>query len=257
MAIDTSVLEEIGLTNAQINIYKALLELGETTSGPIIRNTNLQNSVVYNALNQLIEQGLANFVLKGKRKYFSATDPKHLINIVEDRKEKIERLVPQLSSIRKLSKTKQEAQVFLGWKGLYNAFNTILEVLPSGSEYIGFAAGFEEQYTKEAKRFFREFQKKRKKKKYKVKLIVNESSRKQVENYKYYEMFGKPEYRFVDGFAPVGVIVFGDNVLNVGFEEKPVAVIITSKAIAESHRRFFYSVWDKGNKGNKINKDNK
>ena len=32
MKIDTSVLHDIGLTNAQIKIYLALLELGETTS---------------------------------------------------------------------------------------------------------------------------------------------------------------------------------------------------------------------------------
>ena len=248
MAIDTSVLEEIGLTNAQIKVYLALLELGETTSGPLIKKSELQNSVVYNALNQLIEQGLASFISKGKRKYFSAASPKTLLKVMEDKKEKIENLVPQLIAKQSFTKPKQEARVFIGWKGIYNAFNHILEVLPKGSEYIGFAAGFEEQYTEEAKQFFREFQKKREGMKYKVKLIVNESTREQVEKYDYYTKFGRPEYRFVDGFAPVGVIIFGDSILNVAFEEQPVAVIITSKQIAESYRRFFYNMWETAKK---------
>ncbi|MFC1753776.1 TrmB family transcriptional regulator, partial [Thermoproteota archaeon] len=226
MAIDTSILKDIGLTNAQIMVYLALLELGESTSGPVIRKSKLQNSVVYNALNQLIEHGLVTFVLRGKRKYFSAENPKNLIRFVEDKKERIEELVPQLVIRQKLAKSKQEARVFLGWKGIYNAFNQILEELPKGSDYIGFAGGFEEQYTEESKRFFREFQKKRNKKQYKIKLIANETSREQVRKYEYYDRFGKPEYRFVPGFAPVGVIIFGDNVLNVAFEETPVAVII-------------------------------
>lgn len=153
MPIDTAILEDIGLTNAQIKVYIALLELGETTSGPILKRSELQNSVVYNALNQLIKHGLVTFILKGKRKHFSAADPKNLITFVEDKKEKIQNLVPQLIAKQALVKKKQEAQVFVGWKGVYNAFNYILETLPKGSEYIGFAAGFEEQYTEEAKNF--------------------------------------------------------------------------------------------------------
>ncbi len=245
MAIDTSVLEDIGLTNAQIRVYLALLELGETTTGPLIKKSGLQNSVVYNALNQLMQQGLVTFVSKGKRKYFSAVDPKILINLVDDKKEKIEQLIPKLNIKKELAKSKQEAKIFLGWKGIYAAFTHILEILPKGSDYIGFAAGFEEQYTEESKRFFREFQKKRTEMQYKVKLIANESARDQVKKYEYYEKFGKPEYRFVEGFAPVGVIIFGDNILNVAFEEAPIAVIITSRQIAESYRRFFYAMWEK------------
>ncbi|MCK4589880.1 MAG: hypothetical protein KAT77_05520 [Nanoarchaeota archaeon] len=242
--VDVTVLEDVGLTNAQIKVYLALLELGESTSGPIIKKTKLQNSVVYNALNQLIEQGLVSFVLKGKRKYFSATDPKFLIKFIEDKKKKIEELVPQLIRKQKLAKVKQEAQVYLGWKGVYNAFSHILEVLPKGSEYIGFAAGFEEQYLEETKRFFREFQKKRDLMRYKVKLIANEQSRERVKKYEYYAKFSKPEYRFVPGYALVGVIIFGDNVLTVAFEETPVAVIITSKQIAESYKNFFNAMWN-------------
>jgi hypothetical protein len=34
--------------------------------------------------------------------------------------------------------------------------------------------------------------------------------------------------------------------LNVGFEEEPVAVLITSDAIASSYRRFFYGMWEIG-----------
>ncbi len=244
MNIDVSVLEDIGLTNAQIKVYLALLELGETTSGPIIRKTELQNSVVYNALNQLIERGLVTFALKGKRKFFSATDPRQLIRLMEDRKEKIEQLVPQLIAKQAGIQVKQEARVFLGWKGVYHAFNTILETLPKGAEYIGFAAAMEEQYSKESKSFFREFQKKRARMRYLVKLIANESARKQVEEYAYYREFGKPEYRFVLGFAPAGVIIFGENVLTAAFGEKPVAVIITSKEIAESYRKFFHEMWN-------------
>lgn len=244
MDIDISVLEDIGFTNAQIKVYLAIIELGETKTGEIIRKTKLHSSVVYNALNWLIEEGLASFILKGEIKYFYATDPSNLLKFIEDKKERIEKILPNLMIKRNSVKPKQEAQVFLGWKGIYAAFNKILEVLPKNSEYIAFGAGFEEQYTEEAKHFFREYQKKRALKKYKIKIIVNESTRKQVKKYQWYPKFGKPEYRYIQGFAPVGVIIFGDNIMHVAFEETPVAVIISSKQISSSFRRMFYNMWE-------------
>lgn len=246
MEIDTSVLGNIGLTNAQIKVYMALLELGESKTGEIIKKTGLQSSVVYNALIQLIEQGLASFILKGKIKHFYATDPKNLLKFIEDKKEKIEEILPKLSM--KVEKPKQEAQMFLGWKGIYFAFNKILEILPKRGEYIAFGAGFEGQYTEEAKKFFREYQKKRAEMKYKIKIIVNESAKEQVKSYGWYPKFGKPEYKYVPGFAPVGVVIFGDNVLQVAFEETPIAVMITSKQIADSFRNMFYIMWKSAKK---------
>jgi len=76
---------------------------------------------------------------------------------------------------------------------------------------------------------------------YDVKLIANESARKQVKTVEYYH--GHPKFRYVPGFAPVGVLIFGDNVMNVAFGERPVAVITTSKLISESYRKFFYNMW--------------
>lgn len=241
MEIDISAFEEIGLTNAQIKVYMSLSEFGESKTGGVIKKTGLHSSVVYNALTQLIEQGLVSFILKGKVKHFYATDPENLLKFIENKRDNIQKIIPQLklNSI----KPKQEAQVFLGWKGVYAAFNKILDVLPKGSEYIAFGAGFEEQYSEEAKKFFREYQKRRAQMKYKIKIIVNESSKEQVKSYGWYPEFGKPEYRYVPGFAPVGIIIFEDNVLQVAFEETPIAVMTTSKQIADSYRKMFHSMW--------------
>ena len=242
MKIDTSVLGDIGLTNAQIKIYLSLLKLGETTTGPLIKHSELQNSVVYNALNQLIKQGLVTYIQKGKRKYFSTTNPKHLIQFIQDKKEKIEELVPKLIQKRNLVQDKQEARVFKGWKGLYTAFSDVLDELPAGSDYIGFPPGYEEEDSEEAKQFFRELQKKRNQKKYKVRFIINDKYKKQVKNYGYYSKFGKPTFKFVPA-APIGIIILGENILNFTLKPEPVAVIITSKQISDSYREFFNQMW--------------
>ncbi len=247
--MDTSVLEDIGLTRAQIKVYVALLELGETTTGPLIKKTGLQNSVVYNALNQLIKNGLVTFILKGKRKYFSATHPKHLMKYVDDKKERLKDILPLLIHKQK-EDLPVEAQVFTGWKGIFAAFNDIIETLPKGSEYIAFGVGFEEQYTPEAVRFFEQYQLKRASMKYKIRIIINESARKQMKNYQWHQQKNPPQVRHVEGFALVGVIIYANSVLNVAFEkdQPPVAVRTTSTLIANSYRRAFESMWKIGKK---------
>ena len=68
--MDTSVFEDFGLTGTQIKVYLALLELGESTAGPILKSTGLQNSVLYAALEKLVGKGFASYILKGKRRHY-------------------------------------------------------------------------------------------------------------------------------------------------------------------------------------------
>jgi len=242
--IDISILQDIGLTTGQIKVYLALLEIGETTSGPIIKKSELQNSVVYNALNQLIEEGLVSFIFRGKTKYFQATDPKNLIVYIETKKKRLLEIIPQLT--RKKEQKQHEAKVFVGWKGVYAAFNSILDELPAGCDYIGFAAGVQEQFSDETKTFFRIYNRKRSDMGYNVKLVANESARNTIEQYQYEKGQKKPKYRYVDGISFNGIIIFGNKVLQVAFEDEPVAVIISSQAMADSFRNVFNSYWKMG-----------
>ena len=57
--MDTQILTDIGLTQAEIKVYLSLLELGTSTAGPIIENSGLQSSVVFMTLTKLIKKDLA------------------------------------------------------------------------------------------------------------------------------------------------------------------------------------------------------
>jgi sugar-specific transcriptional regulator TrmB len=242
-----TILQDIGLSRSEIKVYLSLLELGETTSGPIIKTSNLQNSVVYNALNHLIEHGLVSFILKGKRKHFQAADPKNLLSFLDTKRQQLKEIIPRLN--KKKVQQPHEVKVFVGWKGIYAAFNTILEELPEGKDYIGFAAGAEEQFSEETKNFFEIYNLKRSEKNYNVKLITNESARPTINKYHYEKNQKKPEYRFVNNIAFNGIIIFGNKVLQVAFdEEEPVALIISSKAMANSFRKVFESYWNTAQK---------
>ena len=87
--MDLSFLKEIGLTEGEIKVYLALLELGASTTGPIIEKANISRSIIYQILDKLIEKGLVSFITKEKTKYFQATQPKHFLDIIEKEKENL------------------------------------------------------------------------------------------------------------------------------------------------------------------------
>lgn len=239
--MNTDALHNLGLTEVQAGIYLALLKTGSASSGEIIKQTGRQASVVYYALKILTREGLVSSTKAGKRSLYAAASPSTLETIMQERLQRIHKLVPRLEKLRAATEM-PTTQTFIGWKGVFAAFNTLLETLPEKSEYIGFAAGLEKEYNSETTQFFKEFQKKRAAKKYRIRLIANEVARTQVERYPYYVRFGKPRYRYVDGYAAQGMIIFGNNILMTTLEE-PMAIIINSPAIANSYRQFFENMW--------------
>ncbi len=239
--MDLQILREIGLTDSQIRVYLSLLKLGISKSGLIIKETSLSGSVVYRALEDLIEMGLVSFVIKSKTKFFSATSPKNILRLWDDKKDKLKMLLPELESIKKQDFT-PKTRMFVGWKGVQTAFNTVFDVLPEGSEYIAFAAGSAKEAPETTRIFFKNYQRKRIEMKYDVKLIINKQDEETFE--KRFQDVKKWKIRYVDDFAPRGINVFGDNVLIVSFEEViPLAVIISSKAMANNFRNVFYNMW--------------
>ena len=240
--MNTKILEDIGLTKNEITTFLELYKLGKASAQEIKEKTNLHNSVTYNALDRLIKQGLVSYILIGKRKIYQPATPEQIKRFAEDKKEDIIKLAEDLKTLPQ-PEAEQEAQLYEGWKGVKTAFNAILEILPEGEEYLAFGVGVEEQFDEEAKEFFKKFQKRRAEKEYKVKILLNEDARKQIKQIHYPKAFGTPQFKYVEGFAPIGIIIFKDYVLHSAFGPTPVAVLIKSKLISESQRRAFNSMW--------------
>ena len=85
--MDTKILEDIGLSNSEIKVYIALLELDKSTAGPIIDKSNLPSSVVYMSLHKLLGKGLISFIKEGQIKHYQASNPDHLVQFIDEKKE--------------------------------------------------------------------------------------------------------------------------------------------------------------------------
>ena len=240
--MDTDILEELGFSEREIKVFVALLELGMTKVGPIAAKTKMQHSKVYQTLEKLIEKGLVNYVFISKTKHFQTSEPKEILNILEERKRRFQELLLELEQKRKFAKEKQTAVVYEGYKAIKTMFNTIIDNLKTGDQYWVFAFKEEYKISPEAALFLRNVHMRLAEKHIDDRLIAHKSVQKEfLETYKSIKNL---KCQFVDFEIPLGLMIIGNKVINWTWGERPTAIEITSKQIAEQYRKFFLAMWE-------------
>jgi len=238
--MDTEILADIGLTNSEIKVYIALLELGASTAGPILDKTGLHNSVVHMTLNKLIEKGLVSFSKEGKRKQYQPANPKHIIEYIEQKKENFQKILPELLAKQGLSKEKPEVTTFRGKKGIREILFELLDA--GGKEHHTIGSPKESIMLGDA--FWIDYHKQRAKRKIQAKLLLNESLRAWSKKSGYYS-FADLKY-YEKGFEPLSeTIIRNDKVGILIWTEKPIGILIQNKEAADSYEKYFQFLWKK------------
>jgi sugar-specific transcriptional regulator TrmB len=236
--MDTQILEDIGLTNAEIKVYLTLLELGTATAGPIIEKSGLQSSVVHMTLNRLIEKALISFVMEGQRKHYQAANPRHIVQFINDKRERFEEILPELLIKQESAQEKPEVIVFRGIKGIKELLYELLEA--GGAEHHTFGSSSESLMLGEA--WWVSYHKRRAQKGIKAKLMFNES----LAFWKAESKYPYSEIRYTKaGFEPLTeTIIRNDKIGLIIWTKKPIGTLIHNKSAAESYDNFFQMMWE-------------
>src|SRR3954462_2908471 len=94
-----SSLEQLGLNNKEILVYRSLLELGEAIVPSIAKKTGFKRQTTYAVLHALEGTGFVTKTTKAKKMLFSAQHPKKLRTAAEIRLKELRDVVPQLESL--------------------------------------------------------------------------------------------------------------------------------------------------------------
>ena len=242
--MDTSILKDLGLTNAEIKVYITLLRLGSSSAGLIIEKSGLQNSVVHRALNSLIEKALISFILKGKRRLYQATNPENFHDFIEDKRRRFDEILPELKQKQQLQNKTTFGEIFKGKRGINQLYLTLLN--SGGKEYNTFGGGIQVAKEKMTETWWRNIHTKRIKKKIKSRQVFDETIRKfgielnkrHLTNIKF---LPKEHAQLQE------TIIIGDYVGIAIFTENPYGILIKDKAVAEGYRKQFEILWQKAN----------
>ncbi|MFH1065425.1 MAG: helix-turn-helix domain-containing protein [Nanoarchaeota archaeon] len=243
--MNTSILEDLGLTQAEIKVYMSLLELGASTAGKVLEKSGLQNSVVHRALNSLIEKGLISFVLEGKRKAYHAANPENFHDFIESKKKRFDEILPELKKKQMLAKKANFAEAFKGKRGISQMYMTLLN--SKGKEYNTFGGGSEVTYDVMGETWWKNLHAKRIAMKIPCRQIFDETIR-GFGN----ELNKKPKtsIRFLPKeYAQLQeTVITGDYVGIAIFAESPYGVLIKDKAVADGYRKQFEILWKRARK---------
>ena len=246
MLMDIKPLERIGLTKSEIRVYLALLKLGQTTAGPIVDEAKVTRSKIYDILERLKNKGLVSYITKASTKHFSAANPTNILNYLEDKekeihdeKKSIKEILPELLLQQTLAKKKKIAEIFIGIKGMQNAFNVFVEEFNSKDTYYAFGAAKGDD-VKQIQLFFTRLHQQRLKKKVKSKIIFNESSR---GLFKFQERSKLVEARYLLSSTPAGINIYKDYTIISILNKEPITFLIRNKETADSFKEYFKVMW--------------
>ncbi|EKE12103.1 MAG: Transcriptional regulator, TrmB [uncultured bacterium] len=243
MSSQINSLEKLGLSKKEARLYLISLETGPATVAKLAQKSGLKRGTIYEFLGEMVEKGLLEVSISGKRKLYSGTEPKKLQKIIDRQKDILESLLPDLSLLTSTGPNKPKIKFYEGKEGILKAYYEILD-LPDGSEVIGFAT-LGEIYKIFTRSDVDKYVKKRAAKRIKEKLIMPtdeySESHSQDNKKEWRETLLIPRSKF---FITNEINVYQNKVAIVSLGEEKVAVIIESQQIADTQRAIFNLIWN-------------
>lgn len=242
--MDQDILGKIGLNNAEVKVYETLIKIGTSTTGKIVKESNIPSSHIYEILNNLINKGLVDYHISKNKKYFEATNPENLLRIYEEKKNEVinneKNIKDKINELIKLSTINEETtnvKIYESNQGIKTSISKMLEVLKKGETY--YVLGAPIIGNKKLNAFYKEIHEQRIKKGIKFKIIYNASAKKFAEERKKNPL---TEVRVLNIDTPTEFCIF-QNYVQIILFSKPLILEIRDQGTAKSFTEYFEILW--------------
>ena len=228
-------LRKLGLTEKEVEVYLAGLELGPTSVQEIASEVEISRPTVYKIIEQLQDKDLFTKLEEDNKTYYVAQSPDHLLGVLETKKKELEererefvRIIAALKS-KYLLEDQGEIKLYKGDKGL----ETIQEELSHTStpEFFVLSSEFESSQAEIRKEIYQKAKKRLGE--IKVKEIYPEENSSA-------EDWLKRKKSEVD---LKGTLILTDRVVFIPEQDK-AAMLIENKLILEMLKVMFKKIWD-------------
>lgn len=241
-------LTSLGLNKNEAKVYLALLELGSSSISELAKIAEINRTVAYSVIEQLLNKELVIESITGKKKTYSSEPPEKLKSLLKQKLKKLDEIYPELSLLLNQTKTKPVIKFFTGVEGIKRAYR--LSLAAETNDLIGFT-GF--SVLTEASKAIDTFWKKeyipqRKKLKKLARLIIpdNQVGKKYAaENKNHFR-----ETKFVPSSTydfELDLFMFDNTVIFISYTPKEeFALIINSESVAKTLKMIWQIVWTTG-----------
>ena len=239
------MLRDIGLSQNEARVYEALLSIGEASVQQISIKSKVHRRNVYDSLTKLSEKGLASEVFVQGEKNFKAISPRRLLELLNEKQERVNRALPEMQGKYEATEEKEEAYFYRGIEGFKNYLQDILK----SKETVYFIGAKAFWLDPRLIHFLPRFQRERKRLGIKFMHIFDYEVKEQKPEI--LRLVGRP-YKFLPKkySSLTAVDIFGDYVVAfVGVKpgelsDEPIQFVMKSRRLADGYRKFFQFIWD-------------
>ncbi|MBU2524327.1 hypothetical protein KKG71_03990 [Patescibacteria group bacterium] len=234
-----NILQNIGLSEKESQIYLACLELGNATVGQIAKKACINRVTAYDILEKMLTKGLVNLANTNNKTFYQATDPEALVHEFE---RKISSLHESLPALKRLKGDTPAPRVryFEGLEGIKTIYE---DTLTSRTEILNFANSAE--IRKSWPNYDTEYVANRIEKKIYLRGITPDDPigitvvNNNFNSHREIRLINKEKYNF-----PNDVNIYDNKTAIISFaENNPIGIIIQDESIANTQRSIFEMAW--------------
>ena len=230
-------LERVGLSHNEVKVYLFLVDYGQSKAGRIAKETGIQRSSAYAAINSLTYKGLISYAKVGEVKFFQGTSPERLIEFIKEKEDLIKDLIPELTQRHKATKKEGQVGLFKGIRGVKSVFKDIAR--EGKNNYV---FGSEGQFSEVMPEFALQFDRLKKESNIRTKLIIRKG-RTELDN-------KTTEYRYLSGIRESTAVtnIYGNKIAIIIWTDEPEGIIIENEAAAKAYKSYFDFMWKNSEK---------
>lgn len=227
------VLKDLGLTEKEILIYLSLNKNSELTALNLSKETNIDRTSIYDILEKMVSKGLVSSIQKNSSTFFKTITPEDLLNYYTEKINSLEKIIPELNSMKNFKSEPIKNELFVGKNGL----KTVLkDLINNAKEYR--VIGIKKEY-EEILGYFNE----------QGILKMNLFNAKEiaiVEKNTKFKKLKNGEYKYLDKklLSPTSTLIYNDTVVFFIWSQPYFAIRIESKLFRKAQLEYFNILWD-------------
>ncbi len=125
----------LGLSDEEIQVYLAALEKGSISVLELAKTTKIPRTTVYLLIDSLVENGLLNLTVKGKKKRYMPAPPREILILGKNKQQRLaqslqelEQEIPQLDAMYQTQHAIPKIQYYQGIDEIKKIYEETLEV---------------------------------------------------------------------------------------------------------------------------------
>jgi sugar-specific transcriptional regulator TrmB len=244
--MNLEVLTRFGIHENDVKIYKALLTLGRSKTGPIMKCSNLRSSAVYDSIKNLLNKGLVSYQVRNNIKYYKAESPLELVSEADKNKQELIELSKSVADLPILDQQRNEVNVYEGEYGFKMAFTNYMQNMKKGevTQIISFSA--RSGNTPKLRAFLNDIMIQIANKKCYVKALRDRSQKELVKVYTKDKKLQETRFLPSSHFSPTAINISPREVLISVWGKSPIVFSIRSKQVIDSYINNFQFLWGLG-----------